>query len=65
MADLHRDAVRHHRHAPRRGRPWTPGEDRAVLEAQGDLRALAARLGRTHRAVTDRRTVLRRRERAA
>jgi hypothetical protein len=57
---------RTHRHARRRGEPWTPTDDRRVLEADpGTLKALAVQLGRTHYGVTKRRQELRLRTRRA
>jgi hypothetical protein len=42
--------------APRRGSPWSPAEERAVLEAKpGQLRAVAVSIGRTVNAVVHRR----------
>lgn len=54
------------RNARQHGRPWTADEDFAVMTAEpGTLKAVAARLGRTHGGVVYRRSLLRRQAREA
>ncbi len=53
-------------YARRHFAPWRPEEDLAVLGGDpGQLRAVAAQLGRSHAAVISRRKVLRRRQNEA
>ncbi len=53
-------------YARRNGGPWRPEDDLAVLgAAPGQLRAVAAQLGRSHAAIVSRRKVLRRRQNEA
>ena len=47
------------RHIRRFGQPWTAEEDAAVLGAERDFRAVAARLERTTASVASRRSKLR------
>jgi len=49
------------RHIRRFGQPWTAEEDAAVLGAERDFRAVAARLERTTASVASRRSKLLRR----
>ena len=47
-----------HKHALSEYRRWTEAEDKEVLAATGNMRRVAARLGRTTGAVNKRRSVL-------